>query len=269
MNKDMHQIFETYKGTSATKEIIEEGLFDRLKARGAQAVGTVKGLGNQAAGIAKGAIAGAKGNIADVQAAQQQRQAGAAQGDLAKIESYRTTAIKKLDATTQEIFNDLKRLGINLNKIPAKSINAFKNQLNKSFDTITTGIKNPTPQQDEEDEDCETNVYGENTNLKETFHVQNGETVLMSKTALPQTGDYLPAGTPAWVYYMARKATPEQIKALMSSVHSRVPGGYSSYKDDSMLPAGIREDEDCETNVKGVKTRMGLQPQVKPSKFFP
>jgi len=165
MNKDMHQIFETYKSTSATKEIIEEGLFDRLKARGAQAVGTVKGLGNQAAGIAKGAIAGVKGDTAGVQAGLQQRQAGAVQGDLAKIESYRATAMKKLDATSQEIFNDLKRLGINLNKIPAKSINAFKNQLNKSFDTITAGIKNPTPQQDEEDEDCETDVDGVETRM--------------------------------------------------------------------------------------------------------
>lgn len=163
MNKDMHQIFETYKGTSATKEIIEEGLFDRLKARGAQAVGTVKGLGNQAAGIAKGAVAGVKGDTAGVQAAQQQRQAGAVQGDLAKIESYRATAMKKLDATSQEIFNDMKGLGINLNKISPSSINAFKGQLNKSFDALTAGIKNPA--ENEEDEDCETNVDGVETRM--------------------------------------------------------------------------------------------------------
>ena len=146
MNKDMHQIFETYKGTSATKEIIEEGLFDRLKARGAQAVGTVKGLGNQAAGIAKGAVAGVKGDTAGVQAAQQQRRAGAIQGDLAKIESYRATAMKKLDDTSQEIFNDMKGLGIDLKKISPANINAFKGLLNKSFDALTAGIKNPAAQ---------------------------------------------------------------------------------------------------------------------------
>jgi hypothetical protein len=85
------------------------------------------------------------------------------------------------------------------------------------------------------------------TEMEETFHVQNGETVLTSRTALPQTGDYLPAGTPAWVYYMARRATPEQIKDLMGNIRTRVPGGYGSYKDDSMLPRGLRgvEEEVC------------------------
>jgi len=83
-------------------------------------------------------------------------------------------------------------------------------------------------------------IQSEDGEVEETFHVQDGETILTSKTALPQTGDYLPAGTPAWVYYMARQATPEQIKALMGNIHSSVPGGYGSYKDDSMLPRGLR-----------------------------
>ena len=96
MNKDMHSIYETYKGTAANKEILEEGLFDRLKARGAQAVGAAKGLGAQAAGTVKGAVAGAKGNVADVQAAQQQRKAGAIQGQLSKVESYRNSAVQKM-----------------------------------------------------------------------------------------------------------------------------------------------------------------------------
>jgi hypothetical protein len=107
------------------------------------------------------------------------------------------------------------------------------------------------------------------TEMEETFHVQDGETVLMSRTALPQSGDYLPAGTPAWVYYMARQATPEQIKALMGNIHSSVPGGYGSYKDDSMLPRGLRgkapgvEDEgneftgDLAHSQKGDKFKIG------------
>jgi len=109
----------------------------------------------------------------------------------------------------------------------------------------------------------------EESEMEETFHVQDGETVLMSRTALPQTGDYLPAGTPAWVYYMVRQATPEQIKALMGNVHSSVPGGYGSYKDDSMLPRGLRgktpgvEDEgneftgDLAHTQKGDKFKIG------------
>ena len=71
------------------------------------------------------------------------------------------------------------------------------------------------------------------------------------------------------VYYIARQATPEQIKALMGNIHSSVPGGYGSYKDDSMLPRGLRgktpgvEDEgneftgDLAHTQKGDKFKIG------------
>ena len=112
-------------------------------------------------------------------------------------------------------------------------------------------------------------IQSEEGEVEETFHVQDGETILTNRTALPQTGDYLPPGTPAWVYYMARQATPEQIKALMGNIHSSVPGGYGSYKDDSMLPRGLRgktpgvEDEgneftgDLAHTQKGDKFKIG------------
>jgi hypothetical protein len=105
--------------------------------------------------------------------------------------------------------------------------------------------------------------------MEETFHVQDGETILTNRTALPQTGDYLPAGTPAWVYYMVRQATPEQIKALMGTIKSKVPGGHGYYNDDSMLPRGLRgktpgvEDEgneftgDLAHTQKGDKFKIG------------
>ena len=77
--------------------------------------------------------------------------------------------MKKLDDTSQEIFNDMKGLGIDLNKISPTSINAFKKALNKSFDALTAGIKNPAPapapapSQDDEDEDCDEMVDGVKT----------------------------------------------------------------------------------------------------------
>ena len=97
--------------------------------------------------------------------------------------------------------------------------------------------------------------------MEETFHVQDGETILTSRTALPQ-GGFLPAGTPAWVYYMARRATPEQIKDLMGNIHSRVPGGHGSYKDDSMLPSGVKDEGneftgDLAHTKKGNKFKIG------------
>jgi len=143
MNKDSHSIYETYKQTSANQEIIQEGLFDRLKAKGAGAVGTVKGLGQQAAGMAKGAVAGLKGDTAGVQAAQQQRQAGAIQGQLAKIDSYQNTAVQKLNKTAQEIFADMAKLGIDVKKVSPNSINTFTGQLTKAFDALKAEVSQP------------------------------------------------------------------------------------------------------------------------------
>lgn len=136
MNKDSRLIFETYARTSANKQILQEGLFDRMKARGAQAVGAVKGFGNQAAGAVKGAVAGMKGDTAGVQAAAQQRQAGAIQGELAKIDSYQATATQKLQNLANEIFADLGSLGIDVARVSPNSINTFVGQLNSAFTAL-------------------------------------------------------------------------------------------------------------------------------------
>ena len=117
MNKDSHQIYETYKTTSANQEIIQEGLFDRLKARGAQAVGAVKGLGQQAAGTVKGAVAGVKGDVAGVKTAQKQKMAGQMAGELAKYQSIIKSAVTGT-------VNDLKKL-----KMPIKDETALNKAL--------------------------------------------------------------------------------------------------------------------------------------------
>jgi hypothetical protein len=140
-NRDNHLIFEKY-----IPKTLEEGMFDRLKARGAGAVGAVKGLGQQAMGAVKGAVAGVKGDVAGVQAAQQQRQAGAAQGDIAKVESYRTTANQKLTKLSQEIFADIGKLGIDIKKIAPQSMNAFTNALDKAFVALIEQLKQPAAQ---------------------------------------------------------------------------------------------------------------------------
>lgn len=128
MNKDAHSIFETYSKTSANQEIIQEGLFDRLVTRGAQAVGAVKGLGQQAAGVAKGAVAGVKGDTKGVQAAQKQRMAGQMAGDVAKYQ----TIIKRAVANT---VNDLKKL-----KIPVKDEAALNQALTNAISSQLTQV---------------------------------------------------------------------------------------------------------------------------------
>lgn len=144
MNKDAHSIFDTYQSSSANKEIIQEGLFDRLVARGSQAAGATRGSWQQAKGAFKGAVAGAKGDVAGVQAAQQQRQAGAAQGDIAKIERYRKTANKKIQNFTQDLFNDMSKLGINVSAMESFVLQVFNNNLNTAFDGIINKLKSPS-----------------------------------------------------------------------------------------------------------------------------
>ena len=122
MNRDSHSIFETYKTSSAKQEIIQEGLFDRLVARGAQAVGATKGLGQQAvgraqqyAGKAVGKVGGALGSKSAEQIGKEITRAGSPKitagkmaGDVAKYQSI----VKSAVANT---VNDLKKL-----KIPVK-----------------------------------------------------------------------------------------------------------------------------------------------------
>jgi hypothetical protein len=130
VNQDAKLIFEAYN------KRLNEGLFDQARAQAASAVGTIKGLGQQAAGVVKGAIAGAAGNVAGVQAAAAQRQQGALAGQVAKIEKYRAIAAKKLEKTSQEIFNDLRNLGVDLKGISSRGVNVFVNNLNNGFNQL-------------------------------------------------------------------------------------------------------------------------------------
>ena len=123
---------------------LNEGLWDRTKARAAGAVGTVKGIGNQVAGGVRGAIAGATGNVAGATAAAQQGRQGAVSGQVAKINSYKATAQEKIKKLTNEIFSDLGKLGIDV-KANANVANGFVGQLNKSFDQLTTSLQGDAP----------------------------------------------------------------------------------------------------------------------------
>ena len=123
---------------------LNEGLWDRTKARASGAVGTVKGIGNQVAGGVRGAIAGATGNVAAATAAAQQGRQGAVSGQVAKINSYKATAQEKIKKLTNEIFSDLGKLGIDV-KANTNVANGFVGQLNKSFDQLTSSLQGGAP----------------------------------------------------------------------------------------------------------------------------
>ena len=124
---DLDLIAEAY-------DVVNEGLFDRLKARGAQAVGAVKGAGQQLAGkaqqvaggvVSKAAELGGKAVGADVsqgalaqkgaamqKAGQKQQTQGARQAEESKYKSYVSNSAKT-------IINDLEKLGMNVDDAAA------------------------------------------------------------------------------------------------------------------------------------------------------
>lgn len=140
-HKENELIFEKYVGGSKPIQNLNEGLIDRIKSKAAGAVDAVKGVGQQVKGTVQGAVAGAKGNVAGVKQAAQTVKQGKTAGPVAKVESYKKTAIKKFDKISNEVFNDLAKLGINLQKVSPNSLKNFKNNLNKAFDQVIADIK--------------------------------------------------------------------------------------------------------------------------------
>lgn len=141
-NNDTRLIFERYAkkaDTPVTDEQLNEGFFDRVKAKGAGVVGDIKGLGQQAKGYVKSAVAGVKGDTQGVVDAQQQVKKGKTVGKIAKVSSYKKTALKKIDALTAEITNDLTALGINPADLKVKN-NSFKKNLAKALDDLISQI---------------------------------------------------------------------------------------------------------------------------------
>lgn len=95
-------------------DVAAEGILGRTKARMAGLGGSIAGAKDRLAGSLKGAAAGARGDVGAMQAAQQQRRAGAVRGEIAKIRSYQNTALQKLTNVSNEIANDLSKLGIDI-----------------------------------------------------------------------------------------------------------------------------------------------------------
>jgi len=145
---DQKLIAEAYKQ-------VNEGLFDRLKARGSQAVGAVKGAGQQLAGKAQkaaGSAVAAAGNLASKGAsavgiendpeknklfqkgAQMQKDGAKAQtqgqraGQEAKYKSYITNSVKT-------ITNDLAKLGM-----PVKDEDALMKDLQATLTKHLTQV---------------------------------------------------------------------------------------------------------------------------------
>jgi hypothetical protein len=148
--KDTDMLMEAYE------HVLEEGLFDRFKARGAQAIGAVKGAGQQVAGGAKqlagkaiskagdyaqkgveavgGSVDPGKNKLTQAGANLQKtgaKQVGAGQraGEEAKYRSY-------ISNTVQTLITDLTKLGMAVNDEAALS--------KELTDVITKNLKQVT-----------------------------------------------------------------------------------------------------------------------------
>lgn len=200
---------------------INEGLWDRTKARAAGAVGAVKGLGQQIAGGVKGAVAGATGNIAGAAQAAQQGQQGRVSGQVAKINSYKATAQEKIKKLTNEIFSDLGKLGIDV-KANSNIANGFIGQLNKSFEQLTSSLQGAPP-----------------TSAPVAAPAGTKPPVLKSKAPAPAGA---PASTPAPA--APGTATVAPASAPMSAVASTAPAAPAPAMDDKAIVDDITKNKE-------------------------
>jgi len=99
-------LIQGYKSGTVTKQqLIEEGIWDRMKARGAGAMGAAKDLGKRVSGAAHGVAAGFTGK--EGPAPQK-----FTQGLDAKALSIANSHMKKIEAAIAGFSNDMAKLGL-------------------------------------------------------------------------------------------------------------------------------------------------------------
>lgn len=141
------------------EELLEEGWMDRLKARGAEALGSAKGLGQQIKGGFQQAGGSALSKAGDwiesdklsrkgqeySQQGQQASGEGMVSGHNAKVQYLQKNIDKRIDSFVADIKNDIKKLGLDIGNIEIVSgINAALGHLKKSVSGATPP---PLPQQ--------------------------------------------------------------------------------------------------------------------------
>lgn len=127
------------------EELIEEGWFDRLKTRGAEALGSAKGLGQQVKGgfqQAAGSALTMAGKEKGKELSQQgrsNRSEGMISGHNSKVQYLQKNIDKRIQSFVDDIKNDIKKLGLDIGNIEIVSgINDALNLLKKSVSGDTT-----------------------------------------------------------------------------------------------------------------------------------
>jgi len=136
--------------TNLVDELLTEGLFDRLKARGSQAVGALKGAKDVAKGIGYGIKSGFDDSGESFKKSREFIKTGMSKSGNAKIDSYLNTIDKKLESIKSDIMSDLSDLSID---IPAnqsllidKAFDMLGTQLSRALTNLKySGEQQPTP----------------------------------------------------------------------------------------------------------------------------
>jgi len=144
-------MLEAYKQGIVTKDqLIEEGLWDRMKARGAGAGGSIKSLGTRAKGLAQSATGkvagalGAKSAAKELQAAGKASQQSASQRGMdARAMQLINSHVAKIERAIFDMQNDINKKGfLDLNKADP-NIKAGIEAIQKATTTLKNAL-NPT-----------------------------------------------------------------------------------------------------------------------------
>jgi hypothetical protein len=147
------------------EELLEEGFLDRFKARGAQALGAVKGAGQQLKGKAQQVAGSALNKTAEIggralgvdasqgslaqrgqglaTSGEQNVQSGAVKGQEAKIDYMKKNITKRIDKFVADLNNDVQKLGLNIGEI--KFVSDVQGALEGLKQNLQTNQATPPP----------------------------------------------------------------------------------------------------------------------------
>lgn len=208
------------------EQLLEEGFLDRLKARGAGALGSLQGVGDKLKGVGQQALGKSLSKFDSDTAksfgselsksGQQNIRKGEVSGYNKKIEFLKGNIDKRIQSFVSEIKNDIKKLGLDIGNIEIVSgINDALNQLKKS---VTVPTPPPLPQQRSQKPDIQQAVQPEPETVEDDDSSEKPEYSYPVRRKKKQTVVNQPAVNPKKGKVMrnplAKYAAPEQEEDL-------------------------------------------------------
>jgi len=156
------------------EEILEEGFLDRFKARGAQALGAVKGLGQKFAGVKKAVSGGFTGDEDMIKAGIADVRNSKNTSKNAKIDYLKKNITNRINKLVVDLNNDIEKLGLDIGNI--EFVSDVEDALERLKQNIQTTRSTPPPlPRDNSDTDDDTSTDDdEDTSTDTDEDVQGG-----------------------------------------------------------------------------------------------